>query len=123
MQQSAAQRPDPTVQRKAAIARGAALEHTGKVQIKPIPKFDLDRTIFKTLEGNAARYVMTTRVGKAAHWDAAAAQAVQAEYAAARAAHPLPGVSAELMNFLVSECDFNVSQINSRTKVIRWSQS
>ncbi|APW42488.1 hypothetical protein [Rhodoferax saidenbachensis] len=108
MKQSATERPDPTTQRKAAIARGAALEHTGKVQIKPIPNFDLDRTIFKTLEGKAARFVMTTRVGKGAHWDAATAQSVQAEYAAARAAHALPAVSPELMNFLVTECDFNV---------------
>ena len=63
MKQSAAERPDPTTQRKAAIARGAALEHTGMVVIEPIPNFDLDRTIFKTLEGAAARSVMTTRVG------------------------------------------------------------
>jgi hypothetical protein len=108
MQQSAAERPDPTTQRKAAIARGAALEHTGKVRIEPIPNFDLNRTIFKTLEGKAARFVMTTRVGKHAVWSTAATQAVQAEYADARAAHPLPGVSADLMDFLVSECDFNV---------------
>jgi hypothetical protein len=108
MKQSAAERPDPTTQRKAAIARGAALDHTGQVRVEPIPNFDLDRTIFKTLEGGAARYVMTTRVGKEAHWDAAAAQAVQAEYAAARAAHPLPPVSPQLMQFLVSECDFDV---------------
>ena len=108
MKQSAAERPDPTTQRKAAIARGAALEHTGKVVIEPIPNFDLDRTIFKTLEGAAARYVMTTRVGKEARWDAVAAKAVQTEYAAARAAHTLPTVSPELMSFLVSECDFNV---------------
>ncbi len=108
MQQSAAVRPDPTTQRKAAIARGAALEHTGKVLIEPIPNFDLNRTIFKTLEGKAARFVMKTRVGKQACWDATATQAVQAEYAAARAAHPLPGVRAELMDFLVRECDFNV---------------
>jgi hypothetical protein len=108
MKQSAAERPDPTTQRKAAIARGAALEHTGKVLIAPIPNFDLDRTIFKTLEGRAARFVMSTRVGKEARWDAATTQTVQAEYQAARMAHPLPEVSAELMNFLVSECDFNV---------------
>ena len=108
MKQSAAERPDPTTQRKAAIARGAALDHTGKVRVERIPNFDLDRTIFKTLEGGAARYVMTTRVGKEAHWDAAATQAVQAEYAAARAAHPLPAVSPQLMQFLVSECDFDV---------------
>ena len=88
MKQSAAERPDPTSQRKAAIARGAALEHTGKVRVESIPNFDLDRTIFKTLEGSAARFVVTARVGKEAHWDAAAAQAVQAEYAAARAVHP-----------------------------------
>ncbi|MEO5672645.1 MAG: hypothetical protein ABIR26_18315, partial [Ramlibacter sp.] len=108
MKQSAAERPEPTTQRKAAIARGAALEHTGKVRVEPIPNFDLDRTIFKTLEGGASRFVITTRVAKEAHWDAAAAQAVQAEYAAARTAHPLPEVSPELMQFLVSECDFDV---------------
>jgi hypothetical protein len=108
MKQSAATRPDPTTQRKAAIARGAALEHTGKVRVEPIPDFDLDRTIFKTLEGGAARFVITTRVAKEAHWDSAAAQAVQAEYEAARARHPLPAVSPELMQFLVSECDFDV---------------
>ena len=64
MKQSAAERPDPTTQRKAAIARGAALEHTGQVRVEPIPNFDLDRTIFKTLEGSASRFVVTTRVGR-----------------------------------------------------------
>ena len=108
MKQSATERPDPTTQRKAAIARGAALEHTGKVRLTSIPDFDLNRTIFKTLEGKAARFVMTTRVGKQALWDATAAQAVQTEYTAARAAHPLPAVRAELMQFLVTECDFDV---------------
>ncbi|MDM0035783.1 hypothetical protein QTI33_26865 [Variovorax sp. J22P271] len=108
MKQSAAERPDPTPQRKAAIARGAALEHTGKVQVESIPNFNLDRTIFKTLEGKVARFAVTTRVAKEVHWDAAAAQAVQAEYGAARSAHPLPEVSAELLQFLVRECDFDV---------------
>lgn len=108
MKQSAAERPDPTTQRKAAIARGAALDHTGKVRVEPIPDFDLDRTIFKTLEGKAARFVVTARVGKEARWDVDTARSVQAEYEAARARHPLPEVSAELMQFLVSECDFDV---------------
>ncbi len=108
MQQSAAERPDPTTQRKAAIARGAALEHTGKVRVESIPDFDLNRTIFRTLEGKAARFVVTHRVGKQVHWDAASAQAVQAEYEAARGAHPLPSVSPELLQFLVRECNFDV---------------
>jgi hypothetical protein len=106
--QSVAVRPDPTTQRKAAIARGAAPEHSGKVLIEPIPNFDLNHTIFKPLEGKAARFVMITRVGKQARWDAATTKAVQAEYAAARAAHALPGVTTALMDFLVSKCDFNV---------------
>ncbi len=108
MKQSAAERPDPTTQRKAAIARGAALEHNGKVRVEPIPNFDLNRTIFKTLEGSAPRFVMNTRVGIEAHWDAAAAQAVQAEYDATAAAHQLPPISPALMQFLVNECDFDV---------------
>src|SRR6478735_3666017 len=108
MKQSAAERPDPTIQRKAAIARGAALEHDGKVRVKAIPNFDLGRTIFKTLEGGAARFAVTTRVGIEAHWDAATAQSVQAEYAAARAAHPLPPISPALLRFLVDECNFDV---------------
>ncbi|MCU0654809.1 MAG: hypothetical protein MUF64_05815 [Polyangiaceae bacterium] len=108
MKQSAAQRPDPSYQRKAAIARGSALEHTGKVLIQPIPDFDLDRTIFKTLEGKLARFVMSARVGKEARWLPSAARAVQADYEAARAAHPLPEIDPELMRFLVDECDFDV---------------
>jgi hypothetical protein len=108
MKQSAAQRPDPSYQRKAAIARGSALEHTGKVRIEPIANFDLDRTIFKTLEGKLPRFVMGARVGKEARWDTSAARAVQSDYDAARAAHPLPEVSPELMRFLVEECDFDV---------------
>lgn len=108
MKQSAAERPDPTTQRKAAIARGAALEHTGRVRVDPIPNFDLGRTIFKTLEGRLARFAVARRVGKAVYWYAAAAGAVQAEYQAARAAHPLPAVSPALLHFLVAECDFDV---------------
>ena len=77
MQQSATIAPDHTVQRKAAIARGAALEHTGKVLIAPIPNFDLNRTIFKTLEGKLPRFLMKTRIGKHALWDAAATNTAQ----------------------------------------------
>ena len=108
MQQSATIAPDHTVQRKAAIARGAALEHTGKVLIKPIPNFDLNRTIFKTLEGKLPRFLIKTRIGKQALWDAASTKTVQAEYETVRAAAPLPGVNTGLMDFLVTECDFNV---------------
>ena len=108
MKQSAATRPDPSLHRKAAIAAGGALDHRGEVRIEPIPNFDLNRTIFQTLEGKAARYVMRTRVAKEVRWNDDAAQSVQAAYDAARKTHPLPEVSPELMSFMVEECDFDV---------------
>lgn len=108
MKQSAQERPDPTYQRKAAIAHGAALDHRGEVTVSPIPNFDLDRTIFQTLEGKAARYVMRKRVAKDVSWQPDAATKVQAAYDAALQAKPLPEVSAELLQFLVDECDFDV---------------
>lgn len=108
MKQSAAVRPEPTTQRKAAIAEGAALEHTGKVTVEPIPNFDLDRTIFQTLEGKAARYVMRKRVGKEVHWEASAAQAVNARYVRVLQDKKLPQVDPELIRFMVEECDFDV---------------
>jgi hypothetical protein len=108
LKQSADVRPDPSFQRKAAIAQGSALDHRGSVRVEPIKDFDLDRTIFKTLEGKAARYVMRTRVGKEVHWDDAAAKSVQAAYEEARKTHELPTVSPDLMAFMVDECDFDV---------------
>ncbi|MEM7156767.1 MAG: hypothetical protein AAF799_28215 [Myxococcota bacterium] len=108
MKQNAEERPDPSLHRKAAIANGRAYDHRGVVRIEPIPNFDLDRTIFNTLEGTASRFVMRTRVAKEAHWDKAAAEQVQAAYDAARDKHPLPPVDPELMRFMVEECDFDV---------------
>jgi hypothetical protein len=108
MSQSASVRPDPSFHRKAAIAHGAALDHRGEVRIEPIPNFDLDRTIFQTLEGAGARYVMATRVGREVHWKPEVSSVIQAAYDDARRVHALPEVSEELMEFMADECDFDV---------------
>ena len=108
MKQAADARPDPSFHRKAAIAHGSALDHAGEVEVEPIPDFDLDRTIFQTLEGRAARYVMRTRVAKEVRWAPEISASVQTAYDDARARHPLPEVSPELMRFMVEECDFDV---------------
>lgn len=108
MKQSAAVRPEPNFQRKAAIAHGGAVEHTGEVAVLPIPGFDLGRTIFQTLEGKAARYVIRKRIAKDVRWFSESAASVQAAYDACVAEGPLPEVSPELMAFLVEECDFDV---------------
>ncbi len=108
MKQSAAVRPEPNYQRKAAIARGGAVEHTGAVAVLPIEDFDLGRTIFQTLEGKAARYVITKRIGKDVRWFSEDAKRVQHEYEEITAQGPLPEVSPELLKFLVEECNFDV---------------
>ena len=108
MKQSAATRPDPTYQRKAAIAQGAALDHAGSVFVEPIANFDLDRTIFQTLESRAARFVMATRVGKSVRWSPGPATSVQMAYERAQVGLTLPPVSEELMAFMVESCDFDV---------------
>ncbi len=107
MKQSAAVRPEPSTHRKAAIAHGAALDHAGKVRVTPIPDFDLDRTIFQTLEGRLPRYVMRKRVAKEVHWRGADARAEHAAYEALQA-EPLPAIDPALLAFLVEECDFDV---------------
>jgi hypothetical protein len=106
--QSAAVRPEPNHQRKAAIAHGGAVEHTGEVAVLPIPDFDLGRTIFQTLEGKAARYVIQKRIAKDVRWFAEAAERVQAAYEALSATGPLPEVKPALLEFLVAECNFDV---------------
>lgn len=106
--QSAQERPDPSTHRKAAIVHGAALDHTGAVRIVPIEDFDLDRTIFKTLEGGLARFVTASRVGKEAVWKDAPAREIDARYTEQLAANPLPALDETLMRFLVEECDFDV---------------
>lgn len=108
MKQSAAVRPEATFHRKAAVAYGAALDHAGKVQIKGIKNFDLDRTIFQTLEGTLARYVMRKRVAKEVFWTDAAAGTVQKAYDAICTEAELPEVDPALIQFLVDECDFDV---------------
>ncbi len=108
MPQNAAERPEPTVARKAAIAYAGARDHKGKVEVKPIANFDLDRTIFQTLQSPAARYVVRHRVGKDVSWHSDASADVQAAYDQATADLELPVVPEPLATFLVKECDFDV---------------
>lgn len=106
--QSAAVRPEPTLQRKAAIAQGAALDHRGEVLVAPIRDFDLDRTIFQTLEGRMPRFVMRTRIAKDPHWNERAAQRIDEAYRRADPAAALPAIDPGLLRFLVEQCDFDV---------------
>ena len=106
--QSVAEIPEHSFQRKAALAYGGVRDYAGKVEVQPIPNFDLDRTIFNTLEGMLPRFVIRTRIAKEAEWSSQSQAEIQAGYQSARANHVLPTVSDALMRFLVEGCDFDV---------------
>lgn len=108
MSQHPGERPVPSLQRKAAIATGAAIDHRGQVLVAPIPNFDLGRTIFKTLEGALPRFVMRTRIAKEAHWTERAAHEIETAYKSVEAKSKLPAINPDLLRFMVDECDFNV---------------
>ena len=108
MSQSAAEIPALTLQRKAAIARGGVLDHVGRVKVTPIENFDLERTIFKTLEGWLPRFVMRTRIAKAVDWSESAREQVEAEYLQTCDGRALPAVDPALLRFLEEDCDFDV---------------
>ena len=51
-----------SIQRKAAIAWGKCTDHQGQVTVSPIPNFNLDKTIFTTLEGRLPRMVIEAKI-------------------------------------------------------------
>ena len=108
MKQSPADRPDPTLVRKAAIIRGGVKDHAGHVRVAPQKNFDISRTIFQTLEGAIPRFVMTRRIAKDVVFDQTTAEDIRAKYDANRSSVALPEVNPELISFLINECDFDV---------------
>lgn len=96
-----------SLQRKAAIARGGAFDHAGRVRVNRMADFDMSRTIFAGLEG-IARKIMDEKLAKESVWDGAAAADIEAAYAAADSAQPAPAIDAKLINFMIDECDFSM---------------
>lgn len=108
MKQSAADRPVHSHQRKAAIVAGGIADHAGKVEVKQIQNFDLNRTIFNTLEGNLPRYVIQKRIAKDVVWNSGAASTLDKQYELKSADKNIPPIDEKLLRFLTEECDFDV---------------
>lgn len=107
MSPTPAERPNPTVQRKAALVHGGPLDHRGEARVAPIPNFDLERTIFATLHG-PARAIMQARIGKEACWNDRAMRRIEREYLAIERTRTLPPIEPALLDFLSAECNFDV---------------
>lgn len=95
------------LQRRAAIARGGAYDHAGKVQVERMAGFDMKRTIFGALSG-VPKMFMEEKLAKEPVWDDAAAAEVDAAYASAEAVDPAPVIDQRLIDFMVTECDFSM---------------
>jgi len=108
MKQNAADIPVHNYQRKAAIANGGVADHAGLVEVSQIPNFDLQRTIFNTLEGRLPRFVIRTRIAKEIRWQTEASDRVEHAYQSSQSANDLPKVDPGLLDFLVTQCDFDV---------------
>ena len=94
-------------QRRAAITRGGAFDHAGKVTVERMVGFDMKRTIFGALSG-VPKMFMEEKLAKEPVWDAAAAAEVDTAYNEAEAADPAPTIDQKLIDFMVTECDFSM---------------
>lgn len=94
-------------QRRAAITRGGAFDHAGKVTVERMVGFDMKRTIFGALSG-VPKMFMEEKLAKEPVWDTAAAAEVDAAYNEAEAADPAPTIDQKLIDFMVTECDFSM---------------
>ncbi len=94
-------------QRRAAITRGGAFDHAGKVTVERMVGFDMKRTIFGALSG-VPKMFMEEKLAKEPVWDAAAAAEVDDAYNLAEAADPAPTIDQKLIDFMVTECDFSM---------------
>ena len=74
------QKVEHSLQRKSAIIWGKGTDHAGKVSIKPITDFDLNKTIFSTLEGFLPRMVIEAKIAKEISWDELAAKEIEEAY-------------------------------------------
>lgn len=99
-------RPEPNYKRKAAIVFAGARDYRGHVDVSPLPDFDLDSTIYRTLEGPVARWATKQVLGVRVCWHEDDARQVQRAYRRAIEGLSLPELSPELIDFLADECDF-----------------
>jgi hypothetical protein len=108
MKQNVADIPIHTFQRKAAIATGSVQDHAGCVTVSKIPNFNLNKTIFNTLEGRIPRFVMQTRIAKDVAWRNDEKHIIDQSYTTISEVSDLPLIDPALLKFMVEECDFDV---------------
>jgi len=94
---------DLDVRRKAQIAFAGARDHAGEVVLLPNNGFDIDRTIFGTLDGRLPRAVLSSKVGITPFWSEAAAARIRNAFLSVPSA---PRHDQGLLEFMRNDCNF-----------------
>ena len=96
-----------SLQRQYTIVHGGTLDHQGSVSVEPLADFNLDNTIFTTLEGTLPRLFMTAKIAKEPTWKADVAERILSEYKTLRENFIVPDIDENLLQFMETECDFS----------------
>ena len=93
------------VRRKWQIASAGPTDHAGEVVIKPMPSFDLNKTIFGSMEGILPRLVQHSKLAIDLYWSDAAVQRTITAY---DLIPPAPSYKSTLVKFMQDDCNFSI---------------
>jgi len=93
------------LRRQAALASGGIKDYAGEAVTLRNPDFDLDNTIFKTLDGAVPRMLMKRELAKNVFWNDAAVSSITQAYS--RVERPL-ALDRQLIEFMMTECNFSM---------------
>jgi hypothetical protein len=91
------------IRRKHQIAEHKAQDYYGEVIVVPSSTFDLNSTIFGSLEGALPRTVVKSKIGVELFWKDKAIQRINAQYEKIPRCPEFPN---KLVDFMQNECDF-----------------
>lgn len=92
------------LRRQSQIALGGPRDFAGQVILRRLPNFDLNTTIFRTVEGVVPRLVIGSKIGVQAFWSDAVSRSIMRLYTLV----PSPAqLSDTLVTFITNECDFS----------------
>jgi hypothetical protein len=96
-----------STQRKYTIVHGACKDHAGDVSVNPLPSFDLDTTIFTTLEGKIPRLFISAKLAKTVQWNGDVQSHIDSAYTELRKTFEVPTLDEALLDFMQNECDLS----------------
>jgi len=96
-----------SLQRKQCIALGRPTDNAENIiSCSTDPNFDLNKTIFKTLQSPIKRHVQSTRLNIAYNWSDTVAQEIDAAYI--KIPKPVAPDNGAIFKFMAEECDFGI---------------